>query len=78
MNEVYILSVARTPIGSLGGVLSSLTAPQLGAIAIKAAIEKFKPSFAIHGHIHEGEGLEEKWGNTTIINAGRNGRVFEI
>lgn len=40
MNEVYILSVARTPIGSLGGVLSSLTAPQLGAIAIKAAIER--------------------------------------
>ncbi|MBX7107859.1 MAG: acetyl-CoA C-acyltransferase [Chitinophagales bacterium] len=40
MNEVFIMSVARTPIGSLGGVLSSLTAPQLGAIAIKGALER--------------------------------------
>lgn len=40
MNEVFIMSVARTPIGSLGGVLSSLTAPQLGAIAIKGALQR--------------------------------------
>jgi acetyl-CoA C-acetyltransferase len=35
-----ILSAARTPVGSFGGSLSSLTAPQLGAIAIKAALER--------------------------------------
>lgn len=40
MNEVVILSGVRTPIGAFGGSLSSLTAPQLGAIAIKAAVEK--------------------------------------
>lgn len=40
MNEVFIMSVARTPIGSLRGVLSSLTAPQLGAIAIKGALQR--------------------------------------
>lgn len=40
MNEVFIMSVARTPIGSLGGVLSSLTAPQLGAIAIRGALQR--------------------------------------
>ena len=40
MNEVYIVSVARTPIGSLSGVLSQLTAVQLGAQAIKKAIER--------------------------------------
>ena len=40
MKEVYIVSVARTPIGAFGGGLLPLTAPQLGAIAMKAAIEK--------------------------------------
>ena len=42
MNEVYIMSVARTPIGSLGGVLSSVSAVQLGTIAVKAAMERAK------------------------------------
>ena len=40
MKEVYIVSAVRTPIGSFGGSLSSLTAVQLGAIAFKAAVEK--------------------------------------
>jgi acetyl-CoA C-acetyltransferase len=40
MKEVYILSAVRTPIGSFGGLLSSLTASQLGAIVIKAAVER--------------------------------------
>ena len=40
MKEVYIVSVARTPIGSFGGGLASLTAPQLGAHVIKAAVER--------------------------------------
>lgn len=40
MNEVYIISAVRTPIGSFGGSLSSLTAVQLGSEAIKGALEK--------------------------------------
>lgn len=40
MNEVYIISAVRTPIGSFGGSLSSLSASQLGATAIKAAVER--------------------------------------
>ncbi len=40
MKEVYIVSAVRTPIGSFGGALSSIPAPKLGAIAIKAALEK--------------------------------------
>ena len=40
MQEVYIVSAVRTPIGSFGGALSSLSATELGAIAIKGAIEK--------------------------------------
>lgn len=40
MKEVYIVSAARTPIGSFGGALSSVSATQLGATAIKGAIKK--------------------------------------
>lgn len=36
----YIISAARTPIGKLLGGLSSLTAPQLGAIAIREALAR--------------------------------------
>jgi acetyl-CoA C-acetyltransferase len=38
--SVYVIGMARTPIGSLGGVLSSLTAPHLGAIAMKEALNR--------------------------------------
>lgn len=40
MKEVYIIAAVRTPIGSFGGSLKNFSAPQLGAIAIKGAIEK--------------------------------------
>ena len=40
MKEVVIVSVARTPIGSFMGSLSSVPAPKLGAIAIKGALDK--------------------------------------
>jgi acetyl-CoA C-acetyltransferase len=40
MKEVYIISAVRTPIGSFGGSLKDFSATQLGAIAIKGAIEK--------------------------------------
>jgi acetyl-CoA C-acetyltransferase len=40
MREVYIVSVARTPIGSFGGSLVSVPATQLGKTAIKAAVER--------------------------------------
>ena len=39
-DPVVIVSVARTPLGGFQGELSSLTTPQLGAIAIKAAVER--------------------------------------
>lgn len=40
MNEVYIISAVRTPMGSFGGVLASVAAPKLGAAAIEGAITK--------------------------------------
>lgn len=40
MKEVYIVSVARTPIGNLGGSLSALTTIDLGKIAISEAVKR--------------------------------------
>lgn len=40
--EVYIVSAARTPIGSFGGSLATVPAPRLGAAAIKGALEKIQ------------------------------------
>ncbi|WP_194774550.1 acetyl-CoA C-acyltransferase [Pararhodonellum marinum] len=40
MKEVYIVSAVRTPLGSFGGNLSSLTAVELGSVAIKGALKK--------------------------------------
>jgi acetyl-CoA C-acetyltransferase len=41
-NPVVIVSIARTPQGNLLGALKDVTAPQLGATAIKAAMERAK------------------------------------
>jgi acetyl-CoA C-acetyltransferase len=40
MQQVFIVSLARTPMGSFGGSLSPISATQLGSIAIKASIER--------------------------------------
>lgn len=40
MKEVYIVSAVRTPIGSFGGVLKTLSATQLGSFAIEGALKK--------------------------------------
>lgn len=44
MEKVVIVSAQRTPVGSFQGVLSSLPAPRLGAIALKSALSKAQVS----------------------------------
>ena len=39
-DPIVILSYARTPMGSMSGVLSEVPAPELGATAVKAAVER--------------------------------------
>ncbi len=63
MKEVYILAAIRTPIGSFGGALSSLSAIQLGAAAIKAAVEK--------AGIHADQVQEVFMGNVLSANLGQ-------
>src|SRR5450755_3323739 len=40
MNNVYILSAVRTPIGKFGGSLAALSAADMGVVAAKAALER--------------------------------------
>jgi acetyl-CoA C-acetyltransferase len=40
MKEVVIVAAVRTPLGSFGGALKNLTAPQLGAVVIKSLLSK--------------------------------------
>ena len=56
MKEVVIVSMARTPIGSFLGKLSTIPAPRLGAIAIKGALDKInldpsKVQEVLMGHV---------------------------
>jgi acetyl-CoA C-acetyltransferase len=55
-NGIYIMGAARTPIGKIMGGLATIPAPQLGATAIRAAIERshIEPSAVdevIMGHV---------------------------
>lgn len=49
-----------------------------GSQGIRMAVEKFKPEFLIHSHIHEASGLEERIGKTRVINVGNDGIVIEV
>ena len=40
MEDIVIVSAARTPVGSFNGALASVPAHELGAVAIKAALER--------------------------------------
>jgi len=41
MNDaVVVVGMARTPVASMQGALAEVSAPELGAVAIKAALEK--------------------------------------
>lgn len=62
--EVYIVSVARTPIGSFSGSLASMSATKLGAAAIKAAVER--------AGIQAGEVNEVFMGNVLTANEGQS------
>ncbi len=55
---VYIVSAVRTPMGSFLGGLSSVPATQLGAVAIKGALEKSKVSAALVDEVFMGNVLQ--------------------
>jgi acetyl-CoA C-acetyltransferase len=54
MKDVLIVAGARTPIGAFQGELAALPAPQLGAIAIRAALERARLPGEVVGEVYMG------------------------
>ena len=62
MKEVVIVSAVRTPMGSFGGCLSSVSATNLGSAAIKGAIEKAGIDSRIVNEVFMGNVLQANLG----------------
>ncbi len=62
MKEVYIVSAVRTPMGSFGGSLASVSATQLGATAIKGALDKIKLDASLVNEVFMGAVLQANLG----------------
>jgi acetyl-CoA C-acetyltransferase len=69
MKEVFIVSVARTPIGAFGGSLSSLSATQLGSIAIKSALQKANIKPESVDEVYMGNVLQAGLGQAPVTQA---------
>ncbi len=69
MKEVVIVSAKRTPIGSFGGVLSALSATQLGAQVIKAAMENIKLDPNLVQEVYMGNVLSAGVGQAPVTQA---------
>jgi acetyl-CoA C-acetyltransferase len=72
---VFIVSAARTPIGAYLGSLSSLSAPQLGTVAIKAALERAKVAPELIGEIFMGNVLSAGIGQAPARQAQRGAGI---
>ena len=60
--DVVIVSAARTPIGSFLGALSTISAPKLGAIAIKGALDKINLNPSLVEEVFMGHVLQANTG----------------
>ena len=73
MKEVYIVSAVRTPIGSFGGSLKSVSSTKLGGIAIKGALDKIKLDPKLVEEIYMGSVLEADLGQAPAKQAAKTG-----
>ena len=49
-----------------------------GSEGLRKAIDELKPEIVLCSHVHEADGIEEKIGDTKVINVGRKGKVIEV
>jgi uncharacterized protein len=61
-----------------GAVDVSASGQSLGSTAVRDAVVRLKPRVVVCGHIHASAGMRAQIGNTTIINAGPGGVLFEM
>ncbi len=69
--KIVIVSAARTPIGSFMGSLSSMTAPQLGAVAIKGALDKINLDYNLVDEVLMGNVVQAGVGQAPARQASR-------
>ena len=74
MPRTVILGAARTPVGKLGGGLSSLHPTELGGIAIKAALERAEVAPEQVQHVVMGQVLQAGAGQIPSRQAQIHGR----
>jgi acetyl-CoA C-acetyltransferase len=75
MSEVVIVSAARTPVGRFLGGLAPLTAPELGAVAIKAALERSRIDPAVIDEVIMGNVVQAGVGQAPARQAAIHGGV---
>lgn len=69
MKKVFIVSVARTPVGCFGGALAGFTATQLGSIAIKGALAKANIAPELVNEVYMGNVLSANVGQAPATQA---------
>jgi acetyl-CoA C-acetyltransferase len=69
MKKVFIIAAQRTPMGSFGGALAGFTAPQLGSIAIKAALDKSTIVYSDINEVYFGNVLSANLGQAPVTQA---------
>lgn len=77
MKEVYIVSAVRTPMGSFLGALSTVPAPELGATAIKGALEKGNVNPSIVDEVFMGNVLQANLGQAPARQAAMKAGIGE-
>jgi len=71
MREVVIVAAVRTPMGSFGGSLKSLTATQLGSIAIRGALDRIGLDPALVTDVFMGSVLQANLGQAPARQAAK-------
>lgn len=69
--EVFIIAAVRTPIGSFGGVLKNYTATQLGAFAIKGAMDKINLDVNLVDEVYMGSVIQAGLGQAPARQAAK-------
>ena len=49
-----------------------------GSQGVNRAIKTLKPDLLLCGHVHEAEGIEDKIGDTKVINVGKSGKIIDF
>lgn len=58
IQDAYILSAVRTPCGAFNGAFTTVSAPQLGAVAIKEALKRAEVPQDKIGHVYMGNVMQ--------------------